>query len=494
MLSIKSFVSRCALVLAGLIGSAMPAFAETPTLTPQRLLERLDRLEAQNAQLRKEIDELRQQKETVTKRVASEPVPAPAPEIATRLETVEKDVQAMKKPVAIAEKLDGISVSATVTGVWQKASGLPRGTDANDKFNYNANLAVEVPLESVGKLEHKIYAEALAGQGQGLNETLGLLGHHNVPNHTAFQASGAAPDDALFILAQAWYQAAMPLGNTDSQQKAELTFGKIDVLGFFDQNEVAGDETTQFINTVFVHNPLLDAGGEVGADANGYQPGVIAAYVNERDAARPWRLSVGVFGAGEKGANYEDTADSPLVIAQAEKTLSFNGRTGNYRFYAWTRRDVPKFTDESISERHTGLGISIDQQLSDGVKVFGRYGQLIHGKLHIERALALGTEIGGSYWGREADSVGIAASQLWASHAYKRAGGEGFLNKERFESGTPDFTFRPSGAEQVAEIYYRYQFAPQFAITPDFQWIRHGGANKQAGSVTVIGVRANIAY
>ena len=57
-----------------------------------------------------------------------------------------------------------------------------------------------------------------------------------------------------------------------------------------------------------------------------------------------------------------------------------------------------------------------------------------------------------------------------------------------------DFTFTPSGAEQVAEIYYRYRISPQFEITPDFQLVTRGGANSDAGTAKVIGLRANIAY
>ncbi|MDR3087638.1 MAG: carbohydrate porin, partial [Azoarcus sp.] len=227
---------------------------------------------------------------------------------------------------------------------------------------------------------------------------------------------------------------------------------------------------------------------------NGFQPGFIASYLNTRNDSEPWRLSLGIFGAGDTASNYQDTADPPLVIAQAEKTLKlFGGRTGNYRLYAWSRRDVPRF-DGTSSGHHTGFGLSIDQQFGDGLTLFTRYGQLVRGRLPVDRALAVGAEIKGSYWGRADDALGIAGSWLRASKAYKRAGGEGYLNSTSFAAGTPDFTFRPSGAERVAKIYYRYYISPQFALTPDVQWIRRGGANRHADPVTILGVRANIAY
>ena len=142
-----------------------------------------------------------------------------------------------------------------------------------------------------------------------MNAPFAGLGYFaSAPNAVAFRASGSNPDDSVAILGQAWYQAAIPLPfggfKPYSRETLELTFGKMDIFGFFDQNTAAGDESRQFLNSVFVHNPLLDAGGEVGVDANGFQPGFVASYVNARDKMQPWRLSFGVFGAGERGANY----------------------------------------------------------------------------------------------------------------------------------------------------------------------------------------------
>jgi len=56
------------------------------------------------------------------------------------------------------------------------------------------------------------------------------------------------------------------------------------------------------------------------------------------------------------------------------------------------------------------------------------------------------------------------------------------------------FTYTPSGAEQVAEIYYRYRISPQFEVTPDLQLVNRGGANADADLVKVFALRANIAY
>ncbi|MDR1424075.1 MAG: carbohydrate porin [Azoarcus sp.] len=492
--------------------SALPTLAAPSDAMLQKLLERVEKLESRNAQLEKEVQALKREKEMATEERSTErsperePAERPSgrePEIAARLEAVEKDVQAMKKPAALAEKLDGIAVDAALTTVWQNATGLPHGTEgAENKLNYRADITVEVPLEEVGMIEQKLFAHVRIGQGEGLNGSLGLLGHFGVPNAAAFKASGANADDSVAILGEAWYQAGISFGE-DKKHRLEATLGKMDTFGFFDQNEAAGDEATQFLNAAFVHNPLLDAGGEVGVDANGFQPGVVLSYLNETNGAEPWRLSLGAFGAGSEGSNYQKTGDSPLMIAQVEKTLKlFGGHDGNYRLYAWSRsHDVPHphFTHDDFSSRHTGFGLSFDQQFGRGVKLFGRYGHLTSGKMPFDRAAVLGAEINGAYWGRAADAVGIAGAWLRASKAYKRAGGEGFLSTDHYddhvENGAPaDFTFRPSGAEQTAELYYRVYLTPNLSLTPDVQWTRHSGANPRADDVTTIGLRANVSY
>lgn len=484
-----------ALIAAGLALPALAAPGDQAALL-EKLAARLEKLEARNAELEKEVKELKNENQKVADGLDSPRLSQYEPELTARLKAVEKDALEMKKAAKLAEKFDGITVDAALTTVAQRASGLPSGTkDANSQLNYRADLSVEVPLEPIGDIEHKVFAHIRVGQGEGLNTPFGNVGHYaSAPNSVAFRASGSNPDDSVAILGQAWYQAAIPLplgGFTPySREKLELTFGKMDIFGFFDQNDAAGDESIQFLNSVFVHNPLLDAGGEVAPDANGFQPGAIVAYQNESNKAEAWRVSLGLFGAGERGASYQRSLNAPLVILQAEKQLKlFGGLNGNYRAYAWSRSKVDEL-DGISTARHTGFGVSVDQRVGDGINLFGRYGQLLKGELPFEHALSLGAEFNGSYWGRGADAIGIGGSWLKTSHAYRQAGGGGDLDGD----GTADFAFTPGGAEKVAEIYYRYRISPNLEISPDFQWIGRPGGNGDADSVKVFAVRANIAY
>ncbi|MGE5469305.1 MAG: carbohydrate porin [Bacteroidota bacterium] len=482
-------------------GMALPVFAAGDSATLEKLAARLEKLEARNAELEKEVKALKAESLEVAKGLESPRLSEDEPDLTVRLKAVEKDALNMKKAAKIAESFDGIKVGASLATVVQHASGLPKGIDGGDsQLNYRADVSVELPLKPLGDIDHKLFAHVRLGQGLGLNAAFSNLGHFaSAPNALAFRASGASPDDSVAILGQAWYQAAIPLPflgfKPYSRETLELTFGKMDIFGFFDQNAAAGDEAKQFLNSVFVHNPLLDAGREVGVDANGFQPGAIASYVNYFDKAQPWRLSVGLFGSGTRGANYQRSLSSPLLMVQAEKQLKlFGGLTGNYRIYGWNRNQAADF--DGTASKHTGIGASIDQRLGDGIRVFARYGKLINGELPFNQAFTAGADFSGSYWNRAADSIGIAGAWLQSDKAYRTAGGSGctggFDANDDCISGA--FSFMPQGAEKVAEVYYRYRLSPQFELSPDFQYVTNGGGNADAKSVKVFALRANIAY
>ena len=482
-----------ALLAAGL---AMPALATPDAATLEKLAARLEKLEARNAELEKEVKALKGESQEIAKGLDSPRLSENEPDLTVRLKAVEKDQLNMKKAQKIAEGLDGIKVGASLATVGQHAWGMPADIDGgSSQLNYRADISVELPLKPLGDIDHKLFAHLRMGQGLGLNSAFSNLGHFaNTPNALAFRASGASPDDSVAILGEAWYQAAIPLPflgfKPYSRETLEVTFGKMDIFGFFDQNAAAGDESKQFLNSVFVHNPLLDAGREVGVDANGFQPGFITSYYNYVDKAQPWRLSVGMFGTGERGANYQRSLSSPLLMLQAEKQLKlFGGLTGNYRVYGWNRSQGVDY--DGTQAKHTGFGASIDQRVGDGIRLFARYGKLVKGELPFNQAITAGADFSGSYWGRGADSIGIAGAWLQSGKAYRTSTATAWLDDNQSQIA---YSFTPQGAEQVAEIYYRYRLTPQFELSPDFQYVTNGGGNADAKSVKVFAVRANIAY
>ena len=181
-----------ALVAAGL---ALPALAAPDAATLQKLVERMEKLEARNADLEKQVKSLKGESEEIAKGLDSPRLSQYEPELTVRLKAVEKDALEMKKSAKLADKLDGIKVGAALTTVTQHASGLPKGTaEGGGQLNYRADVTVELPLEPIGDIEHKVFAHVRMGQGQGLNAAFSNLGYFgSAPNAVAFRASGAIP-------------------------------------------------------------------------------------------------------------------------------------------------------------------------------------------------------------------------------------------------------------------------------------------------------------
>ena len=468
--------------LAGIIlAGSIPAFAADPTQAEllkelRRLSERLEKLEAHNAKLEAALEDDRLSENQ--------------PELATRLKATESKAYGMQKMARTVEALDGVSAGVSLTTVAQRASGVPAGTDiASSQLNYRGDIAVTLPMPKVGDTDSKLFAQIRIGQGSGLNALPTVFAK---PNASAFRASGGNPDDSVAILGQAWYQATIPLPfggfRPHSRESLEINFGKMDPFVFFDQNAAANDETRQFLNTVFVHNALLDAGGDIGVDANGFSPGVRVSYLNEKEKPENWRLSLGVFGAG-RGANYVKFFGSPLVIAQAEtQRKSFGGLTGNYRLYVWSNGQGPGY--DGTASYHGGWGVNFDQRLGDGITAFGRYGQGRKGKLRFDRAVSLGAEFGGSYWDRGGDAIGLAFGAQRISASFRNDSAALDANAD----GTPDFGYTAQGWEKVSELYYRYRINKQFELSPDFQLIQNPAGNGAASSVKILGLRAQLMY
>lgn len=497
------------------VQAAPPVAKKKAPADLQNLLEklnaRLDQLEKRNAELEQRLVEksaasptpgtleqrvttLEQTQEQITKGLESDRISENEPDLTVRLKAAEKDVLDIKHVAKKVDAFGNIVVGASLITVAQRPYGLPQGgIDNHSQLGNRVDVTAMLPLSALGNIEHKVFAHFRMGQNPGLNAPLANLGTFaNATNAVGFHTSGTAAEDASPTLGEAWYQAAIPLPfggfKPNSRETLELTFGKMDVFGFFDQNAVAGDEGRQFLNSVFVHNPLLDAGGQVGMDANGFQPGAVASYLNSTSKVEPWRVSLGIFGAGE-GARYRNTFSSPLMMAQAETVLHpFAGLSGNYRFYVWRNGQADQLNGTRSTQ--SGWGISINQQASDEIALFTRYGQQINGQVRFDKALALGAEFNGSPWGRGADAIGVAYGHLRSSKNFRNTVGQGDVVGD----GSGTFFYTPTGAEQSAELYYRYRISKQFELTPDLQILRHAGANPNAQTIKILGLRGTISY
>lgn len=449
-------------------GFAVPAVAADDAVLAElkRLAERIEALEKQNKALERAL--------------ASERISEKEPELATRLKYLEAQVDAVKGPGGkLAEALNGVQVKGSLTAVAQKvgADGTASGS-SESRTNYRGDLSVAMPLGAMGESEGRFFTHLRLGQGKGV----GLRpSYTSTPNTLAFEKA-EGPDDSFAILAQAWYQLKMPLGEyarkEDAREHLFITVGKIDPFVFFDQNAIADDESAKFMNNVFVHNPLLDSGGDIGADAHGFQPGAIVKYENGREKGGEWALSLGAF-ASDSGANFSGSNRASFVIGQIERNTRFNYLPGTWRLYAWLNSRAQNY--DGMERRNTGWGLSVDQKVLDDLTLFGRYGRHTSGRVRFDRALTLGAELDGTRWGRAADSVGLAFGDLKTSgdyHAYSLA-----------VSG-----YQAGGSEKQSELYYRFKLNAAIELSPNFQWIRKPGGDGVASTIRIVGMRARLGF
>jgi len=457
---------RCfrALPLLALMAS-LPALAESTQLSAaadvaqllRAMQERLGQLEARNGELERRFNELaliEEQEHAMTNRLAN----------------LEIELRSLREQARQIETVSGISVGASMTMMAQHADAAAAGAEKN-QFNYRGDISVTLPGGEIGDAEGRLFTHFRLGQGAGLGLGPTLTGG---VNSTSFQHSD--PDDTAATLAQAWYQLHVPLDGSRETAKShlEVNFGKIDPFVFFDQNRLADDESEGFVNNVFVHNPLLDSGGDAGVDAYGFSPGARLAYHRDTAGQGWWRASLGVFGSGP-GASFNGSFDKPFVIGQLELTRQIlPGRDGGYRLYAWSNGRASDLA--GAEEKHAGWGLSLDQQLGDHLAVFGRYGQSSKGQVSFDRALTLGGQLAGTGWGREDDRLGLAFGWLRTSAEYQAA--------------NPGF----SGAEKQAELFYVWQANKQFHLSPSVQWISRPGGDPAAKSISVLGLRAKVSY
>ncbi|MFZ3041097.1 MAG: carbohydrate porin [Thiobacillus sp.] len=470
----KKTVLSLALALPGCMALAAQNDAP-PRAELTQLAQRLEQLEKSNSQLRTRLAEIEQEEQDEA--------------MASRLEDLEIELMSLRRQARAIETVEGISAGAAMTMVAQNALA-GETAESDSQLNYRADVSVALPGGEIGRAEGRLFAQFRLGQGDGL--ALTGPGFSSTPNSTAFQLTEG--DNAAAILAQAWYQLDVPLNGTreDASQHLEINFGKIDPFVFFDQNTIADDESSRFLNNAFVHNPLLDSGGAAGVDQYGFSPGARLAWHVDGAAGDWWRVSLGAFGAGE-GASFKDSFDQPFVIAQLEAGHQyFDGLAGNARVYAWTNGNATPYANaaDSGTERQSGWGLSVDQQATEALTLFARYGHAPRGNVRFDQAATAGMELSGAMWGREKDRLGLAAGWLSASKDFEAHA----LTLDADGAEGPDFGYAASGAERLAELYYAWQANDHLELAPDAQWISRPGADGAAEDIVIVGLRATMEF
>jgi high affinity Mn2+ porin len=469
-------------------GKKAPAQAQ-PTATQAAVLEQVNQLMERVRQLEQSNQALTQQVKELRAHDAGHDMGAVAQEEA-RLRALEQQqmtlkehVKAMTHPAEAAQAAaaapaddKGLKVTGTLVTVVQQVNAKGSGDgERQAALNYRGDLVATMPAGDIGSAKGSVAGHLRFGQGQGLalRPT-----YSSTANSTAFEAT-AGSADTYAIVAEAYYRLDWAFGGEQAAgvpgDWVNVSVGKMDFFGAFDQNAVASDESGQFLNNVFVHNPLLDSGGDIAADAYGFAPGLRLAYMHT-GAERCFGASLGVFGSGP-AASFASGVSRPLVIGQLEWSPMKDAEQalGTYRLYGWSNG---RTTDlDGQEQRHSGVGLSADQHVGDDWNLFGRWGKRTAGDGAFDQALTLGFEYAGRGWGREHDGVGLAMAWLKTDSAWRDA-----------NAGAV------SGSERIAELYYRIKLNDHLELTPDYQFVQRAGGDDTAARIHVLGLRARLGF
>lgn len=311
-------------------------------------------------------------------------------------------------------------------------------------------------------------------------------------------------------LALAFYTRTVDLGGVstalplDSHQfdravtshRLTWTIGKVDVLSYFDHNQYAGKNDSQFLNWCFMTSCAYD----YAADARGYTWGMASEVTWDNWSSRfgwfampvlPNQLAIDPAIGQHFGVNGElerrwDTGSLKLLLYQGRMPLASYAAVGN-------QTGVSIVNQPRQDAKRGGGGLNLQQALAPGVGLFGR--AFWTGGSHesmafteVDRSFSTGLSLEGVNWGRQADGAGIG----WALNeisgpriAYLTAGnldlfiGDGYL------------LYAP---EYVVETYYRWGIVDGLQLTADWQHIGNPAYNQGRGPIDVYGLRLHVDF
>jgi len=291
---------------------------------------------------------------------------------------------------------------------------------------------------------------------------------------------------------------------TVDKRRVVLTAGNFGVIDVFDQNPYGSDPRTQFMNWSFMTHGSFD----YPADSRGYNWGAALEYIGDGWSARFGHFLLPLESNGRELDTrlFEHYGD----VLELEKRYTLAGRPGQARLLLWRNKaSMGSFNDAiaygqangvtpdlaAVRREHSklGIGVAMVQEVTDALGVFFRANMSddkteTYAFTEIGRQVAGGGTLKGKAWGRPNDEVGVAvaANMLGSSHRnYLAAGGLGaFLG---------DGALR-YGPEQVFEIYYSFAVWKTLSLSPDFQYIRNPGYNRDRGPAKFYGIRAHAEF
>lgn len=344
-------------------------------------------------------------------------------------------------------------------------------------------------------------------QGFGLSNTLGVAGF---PSAEAYKVGNKRP---YFKLQRLFFRQTLGLGGASESvdgamnqlagprdaDRLVFTAGKFGVGDVFDTNAYSHDPRADFLNW-----SVVDAGSfDYAADAWGYSTGIAAEWYRG-----PWTVRVGAFNLSKipNGETLETRFQQYQLNGETEHRHTVAGRNGAIRVTVFRNRGQFGRFDDALAlaistgtppdtalvrarRTRAGVSLNIEQAVSDSVGVFARAGWA-DGQIEpydftdIDRTAQFGVAINGRSWGRQSDTIGIAAIVNGISKTHERyldAGGIGVL--------IGDGRLPHPGSEFIGEAYYKLTAVKGFDLSLDYQLVVNPGYNRDRGPANILAVR-----
>ena len=356
--------------------------------------------------------------------------------------------------------------------------------------------------------------------GRGDSEALGLAGFTNLdvvrnPN------LGSTPYIARVQLHQTIglssklvdvARTPFALSTKAPERRLEFHVGKMGLPDYLDANSIGSDSHLQFLNWTIDNNGAWD----YAADTRGYTYGLVTEYIDKNWTARSALALMPTVANGinldwdlrrASGQNYEvewrHNLMGSLVAADRKgilRTLAYvnHAHMGSYReavaaYLAGTDPTPTIVGHEHYGAMKYGFGLNFEQELTDRLRVFGRFGwnegqHESFAYTEVDQTIELGGDYAGTGWSRPNDKAGMAfvSNAIKRDHQdYLRLGGMGFL----LGDGRLNYA-----REDIFEAYYTVHTWRGVYYALDAQYISHPGYNQDRGPVLVSALRMHVDF
>lgn len=267
-----------------------------------------------------------------------------------------------------------------------------------------------------------------------------------LPSFSLLNAVAGSTDDRVRFR-EAWVE------HSTFGDRLIATIGKIDLTNYFDTNSIANDENSQFLAGAFVNSPVL------GAPTIG--PGV-RIHGRLTDA-----LTLGI-GYGSGDGLSSDVLDHGFGVVELDYKVKSGDLEGNYRAYGSLSGALPDNAGKVGRKNALGWGVSIDQQLTGNLTLFGRFGWHDEDAYATKSAWSTGFQYVGAVPARKDDVVAFGYGQVLAVGA--------------------------TAQEKLLEAYYKVKVSEQIAVSPHVQYLIDPLGQKDVPNVFVAGLRTQITF